>query len=61
MVYFYEPGSVRWKRFNGTGDLRGYRAPKGWKAFAELLDYHPITGKHFTKGQWWIREECTGV
>lgn len=57
--YYYESG-VRWFRWTGPGDVRSYRPPKGWEAFADLVDQHPITGKELRESQWWIRETFTG-
>lgn len=61
MTYHYEIGAVRWKRVT-WGDPRAYRPPAGWSAFAEILEYHPISSKPFKRpaAQWWIREEYTG-
>lgn len=55
-MYQYENGTTRWKRFSGRGDVRAYRAPKGWSASADLIENHPITGEHFGKSVWWIME-----
>ena len=58
--YIYEPGTVRWRRFNSSeGDVRGYRPPKGWDAEALTPEYHPITGRPI-RYQWWIKETFTG-
>lgn len=59
MAYIYTSGN-RWKKWNGDGDVRAYRAPKGWEAYAELCDYHPVTGKKLRVPQWWIRERFVG-
>ena len=45
MTYIYPPGTERWRRHDGEGDVRGYRPRRGWKAGAELLDVHPVTGR----------------
>ena len=58
-TYHYEPGAVRWRRCQDM-DPRGYRCAKGWEAFAEILDFHPITGRALKSGQWWIKETFTG-
>ena len=58
--YYYKTGVVRWRRFNGDGDVRAYRAPKGWTAFADLTDRHPVTGAPLKRNQWWIRETYEG-
>lgn len=63
--YVLTVGDIRWHRYTGKGDVRSYRAPRGWQAFAELIDYHPITGKKLggtklPQSQWWIREEYWG-
>lgn len=55
-MYHYEDGTTRWRRFNGRGDVRAYRAPRGWSAFADLIDRHPITGAGLGSSSWWIRE-----
>lgn len=60
MPYIYTRGCVRWKRFTGDYDVRLYRAPRGWKVEAEILDEHPVTGKQFVRGQWWIKETYVG-
>jgi hypothetical protein len=59
-TYLYNVGTVRWRRYTGEGDVRAYRAPKGWDAFADLRDTHPITGAQMPRSQWWIREKYTG-
>lgn len=59
-AYQYLPGATRWRRFDGHGDVRGYRAPKGWVAFAHSIDQHPITGKPLSQSQWWIEETFEG-
>lgn len=56
MTYHYVDGAVRWKRFTGPGDVRRYRAHRGWIAQAWMLDEHPITRKPFKQAQWWICE-----
>ena len=62
MGWNYVYGARRWKRFDGKGDVRSHRAPKGWEASAELLDCHPLTGKRFINGrvEWWICEKFVG-
>ena len=55
-MYHYEDGTIRWRRFNGHGDVRAYRAPRGWTAFADLMDRHPVTGVDLGSSSWWIRE-----
>lgn len=32
--YNYQPGTIRARRYDGSGDVRGYRPPKGWEAEA---------------------------
>ena len=56
MVYHYENGTTRWRRFNGEGDVRAYRGPKEWTCNADLIEHHPITGKCLGRSEWWIRE-----
>lgn len=58
MRYHYNPGTCRWFRWQGWGDIRGYRAPEGWTVSGVAqFDEHPITGKPFKDGaQWWICE-----
>jgi hypothetical protein len=60
MKYFYKEGAVRWFRFTGDGDVRLHRPPRGWKAFADLVEYHPTTGKALPASQWWVRETYEG-
>ena len=60
MSYFYTIGSMRWKRFTGDGDVRAYRAKKGWWVTAHMLDYHPTTDRHLPTSQWWICETYYG-
>jgi len=58
-VAHYPPGTVRYRRWEGTDtnmDIRCYRPPKGWSASADVLDIHPITGKELPDGEWWIVE-----
>ncbi|HBO2666777.1 TPA: hypothetical protein L4I37_006088, partial [Pseudomonas aeruginosa] len=45
MAAIYAAGTVRARRWNGDGDVRGYRPPSGWTACADLTDIHPITGR----------------
>lgn len=59
MAYVYESGT-RWRRFTGKGDVRAYRAPRGWEATAEVCEYHPVTGKKLRFSQWWICERFVG-
>lgn len=60
MRYHYVPGAVRWRRFDGPGDVRGYRPRRGWEATAELTDVHPLTGRALAACEWWIHEIFTG-
>lgn len=55
-MYQYTNGTTRWRRFNGRGDVRAYRAPKGWSASAELIEHHPVSGEFFSRSDWWIKE-----
>ena len=60
----YEAGAIRWKRWTKNSDPRGYRPPLGWEATLDILNFHPITGKEFSRNhseQWWIREVFTGA
>ena len=59
MSYLYVSGK-RWRKFKGEGDVRGYRAHKGWEATAFLCDLHPITGRKLRSSQWWICERFVG-
>ena len=34
--------------------------PRGWEAYAERLEYHPITGQPLKNPGWWIKETYTG-
>jgi uncharacterized protein CbrC (UPF0167 family) len=52
----YAPGTIRARRWHHCGDVRGYVPPRGWKAVAELLDVHPITGESMEQSSWWIVE-----
>lgn len=61
MSYHYVYGALRWKRYTGTGDVRGYRPAKGWDATAHQLDHHPITDRPLKKSQWWICEKFRGI
>ncbi|MCC8998304.1 MAG: hypothetical protein LM522_02200 [Candidatus Contendobacter sp.] len=61
MTYIYRPGSERWRRHDGEGDVRRYRPRRGWEAEAELMDVHPVTGQPLANPpEWWIREVFTG-
>lgn len=55
-MYHYTSGTERWCRFNGSGDVRGYQPKRGWKAVADLIEYHPTTGVYLGRSEWWIRE-----
>ncbi|WP_400564398.1 hypothetical protein ACFELC_23665 [Pseudomonas aeruginosa] len=56
MAAIYAPGTRRARRWHGSGDVRGYRPPRGWSATADLTDIHPITGKPLRHAVWWIIE-----
>ena len=59
-TWHYELGATRWRKHSGGYDVRCHEAPKGWEAYAECLEYHPITGKLLKQAQWWIKETYTG-
>jgi HD-GYP domain-containing protein (c-di-GMP phosphodiesterase class II) len=40
MTYIYPPGTERWRRHDGEGDVRGYRPRRGWEAAAEMIAQH---------------------
>jgi hypothetical protein len=40
-------------RYRGDLDVRLVSVP-GWKTFADLLDWHPVTGKKLETSQWFI-------
>ena len=54
--YFNTSWRTRWTRFDGDGDVRGYRPARGWEATAVRLDAHPTTFKKLPSSQWWIYE-----
>lgn len=56
MAATYAPGTVRARRWHGDGDVRGYCPPRGWTAFADLSDIHPISGQPLPRSVWWIIE-----
>lgn len=56
MAAMYAPGTVRARRWQGGGDLRGYHPPSDWTARADLTDIHPITGRTLARVVWWIIE-----
>jgi hypothetical protein len=56
MTAIYCPGTVRARRWNGDGDVRGYCPPSGWAAVADLTDIHPVTGCALLRSEWWIIE-----
>ncbi|MGE1003734.1 hypothetical protein [Ralstonia pseudosolanacearum] len=56
MAAIYSPGTVRVCRWHGNGDVRGYRPPSGWTAFADLTEIHPISGQPLPRATWWIIE-----
>jgi len=60
MTYHYVVGAKRWRRHNGTYDVRAYRPAKGWDATAVYLDTHPISGRTLSPPQWWICETYEG-
>lgn len=51
------PGAVRWRRHDGSRDVRSHRV-RGWQVEPMELVYHPITGRRFRGGvcQWWFKE-----
>ena len=53
-------GATRWRKHSGGYDVRCHEAPKGWEAYAERLEYHPITGQPLKNPGWWIKETYTG-
>ncbi|MDY1549931.1 hypothetical protein [Luteibacter sahnii] len=56
MAAIYAPGTVRARRWHGTGDVRGYRPPLGWSARADLTGTHPITSRVLPRAEWGIIE-----
>lgn len=56
MAATYAPGTVRARRWHSDGDVRGYRPPRGWTAYADLTDIHPITGRALLRAVWRIIE-----
>lgn len=56
MATIYAPGTVRARRWNGDGDVRGYRPPSAWTACADLTDIHPITGRTLPRVVWRLIE-----
>lgn len=56
MAATYAHGTVRARRWNGDGDVRDYRPPRGRTARADLTDLHPITGRALPRAEWWIVE-----
>lgn len=54
--WHYFDGAERYKRWNGSGDVRGHRSARGWTATADLIDVHPINGKPLRCSEWWIFE-----
>ena len=59
-TWSYELGATRWRKHSGKYDVRCHEAPKGWSIEVMILDEHPVTGKPFKRGQWWIKETYTG-
>jgi len=45
--------TVKVKEHDGNGDVRCF-VLKGWKTFADLLDYDPRTGRRMTCSKWFI-------
>ena len=41
MAAIYAAGTVRARRWNGDGDVRGYRPPSGWTACADSPTFTP--------------------
>lgn len=58
--YHYPAGTVRWFRWDGHGDVRAHRPPRGWEAAADLIDRHPLTDEPLGRSQWWMRESKIG-
>lgn len=56
MRYYYFAARERCRRWNGSGDVRGYCPRPGWKAWAAVLDIHPISGNPLKHSEWWIFE-----
>ncbi len=59
-MYQYEGNTVRWLKYEGNDDVRTYRAPKGWSAEADLIEYQPITGEFLGESRWLIKESKEG-
>ena len=55
MAAIYAAGTVRARRWNGDGDVRGYRPP-GLDGLRRLTDIHPITGRALPRAVWWLIE-----
>lgn len=41
-------------RYIGLHDVRCYCPPRGYKATADLIDIHPITGERLAQSEWWL-------
>ena len=54
MAAIYAAGTVRARRWNGDGDVRG-RPPSGWTACADLTDIHPSRAAP-PRAVWWLIE-----
>lgn len=59
---FTLPGAVRWRRHDGSRDVRSHRV-RGWQVEPLELTHHPITGREFRGHvcQWWFKETKVGV
>lgn len=47
-------GGVFCFKWDGSGDVRGYRPPAGFEATADLVDCHPVTGEPIGFSEWWM-------
>lgn len=45
---------VKVGEWHGLGDVRGYQPPADCRAFADLLDAHPVTSKPFRESRWFV-------
>jgi hypothetical protein len=51
---FHKLWAVKVRKHDGKCDVRGVRVRGNWKLFADVLEYHPITGKKLKYPYWFI-------
>lgn len=52
-IFGFHPTAVKVARWTMNRDVRSFQL-KGWKAFADLVEIDPVTGKFLPESTWFI-------